>query len=672
MDSLCDQCRKIPFRELQEDPKWKMKQTELGAYGDVKQRASCSFCSLVFESIQDIASRAGFSADEWAKKAGGWADNVWVDWDTRNCCFNVSLSTIDLRYTTGACSRLGRVVSPMPIDTEVITSLLAECDTSHQCLLSVSNDDVSRLPTLRAIDVRQMCITYIGPSARYVALSYVWGGVPVPYLLRANKKELMRPFALQACYNTIPLTIQNAIELVHKMNIEYLWVDALCLVQDDREDMDIGINAMSIIYEHAYFSIIAADGLNADSGLPGIRPRKVNQVTAEVIPGVTLTGSYDAYSYLIEEHYSSRAWTFQEYQLSRRKLIFLGSMVHYQCMEGSWSEDREELQISSEIRFGVPSPTKANQNFLSFAGILQRYCTRQATYQHDIVNAVISVYHKIVGRTHGGHIFGIPAVAFDWFMCFYTWDTGVDYLERRESLPSWAWSGWKGRVQWNGRPDDSELLVWSAKSTWIIWYIRDSAQQLCLIWDIAQSDGNSFMAQTERIFSERVTNMRRFSANALSTQPLRNIPHTVERPYNLLQFWTFSNYFSLRIDKKGEEYLDSLEFDKWKVHLEVFDRDDKYCGFIYVDEESSRYDHAAIELVVISESFAAIPLDYSFIYSSTNVRNMKPLENECCYNVLYVVEKSGVAERKGFGKVYSEAIKISPESPWEWKEFILG
>lgn len=93
------------------------------------------------------------------------------------------------------------------------------------------------------------------------------------------------------------------------MGLEYLWVDAMCLVQDDMEEKIVGINAMSMIYEHSYFTVIAADGSNADAGLPGVSMRTVNQVTAEILPGVNLVVVHNIGAMLDIAYYSKRAWT---------------------------------------------------------------------------------------------------------------------------------------------------------------------------------------------------------------------------------------------------------------------------------------------------------------------------------------------------------------------------
>ncbi|KAI0451564.1 heterokaryon incompatibility protein-domain-containing protein [Xylaria acuta] len=673
--SLCDKCQAIPFKEIQEDPKKKFKSVDIGTYEELKQRSSCPFCCLVFESICDLARVWALSRhleylgpDKFAQES--WPYSIKVDW--YRYFFDTSLTNIELRFTTGACPRLGCVVSPIPVEVDDVTSLLQHCDAAHQCPLSIPHEISCRFTILRAIDVRRMCVTSITPSTRYVALSYVWGGVTLAHLLRSNKEELMRPYALEAYREGLPLTIRDAIKLVRKMEIEYLWVDALCLVQDDQEDMGIGIRAMSAIYEHAYFTIIAADGINANAGLPGVSSREANQIVAEILPDVQLVGVRKADLILDEMHYSHRAWTFQEFHMSRRKLIFLDGIMYYQCMESFWGEDREEQPIYPEFKSLMPESIKANEKVREYTNLLSRYSIRQASVQHDVVNAMVSVYHRIFGESHGGHLFCVPAVAFDWFMCFYAFEGERHYLERRKSLPSWAWSGWRGRLLWNKPFGDTEIAAWTVKSTWIVWHIRDFARVSTVIWSAAGSDGKASRVSIEQILTERIANMRRFSSDALPFLPSREVPRAFKCQNNLLQFWTFSASFNLRIDRKGEKYLKDLDLGTGKPPLEIFDGD-KYSGFIYVDEESSICDHDAVEIIAISETDTLIEHDYSFIYTPKHTSlSREDLANGCWYNVLYIVEDSGISERKGFGQIHTDTIRISPGSPWEWKEIILG
>jgi Heterokaryon incompatibility protein (HET) len=60
--------------------------------------------------------------------------------------------------------------------------------------------------------------------------------------------------------------------LIQKLGKRYLWVDALCITQDDAESKNQDIRHMDRIYGQAYSTIVALTGVDANSGLSGIRP----------------------------------------------------------------------------------------------------------------------------------------------------------------------------------------------------------------------------------------------------------------------------------------------------------------------------------------------------------------------------------------------------------------
>jgi hypothetical protein len=88
----------------------------------------------------------------------------------------------------------------------------------------------------------------------------------------------------------LPETIRDAIDFVRQFGERYLWVDALCIVQDDTENIKDLMGKMDLIYRGAIFTIIAAAGAGAESGLPGVQPgsRNLQEYIEEINSGVRL------------------------------------------------------------------------------------------------------------------------------------------------------------------------------------------------------------------------------------------------------------------------------------------------------------------------------------------------------------------------------------------------
>jgi len=101
--------------------------------------------------------------------------------------------------------------------------------------------------------------------------------------LTANVVELQQPGSLATKSQPLPQTIEDALELASMLDLEYVWVDALCIIQDDPEDQGYQIGKMATIYSSAFLTIIAASGSHSDAGLPGLRPHTRFYTQKEVI-----------------------------------------------------------------------------------------------------------------------------------------------------------------------------------------------------------------------------------------------------------------------------------------------------------------------------------------------------------------------------------------------------
>jgi hypothetical protein len=164
----------------------------------------------------------------------------------------------------------GRAI-PESIDTKMIQGWMRRCTEMHGDDCKESYFQVAPHPAVTmeftVIDVRAECLVNIPSTAKYVALSYVWG--------QANHlttiKSLVSEFRTQGAFNRRkpPRTIQDAIDLTRALGFQYLWVDALCIVQDESEIKDLLISNMDAVYGHAALTIVAASGLDADAGLGG-------------------------------------------------------------------------------------------------------------------------------------------------------------------------------------------------------------------------------------------------------------------------------------------------------------------------------------------------------------------------------------------------------------------
>jgi Heterokaryon incompatibility protein (HET) len=210
-----------------------------------------------------------------------------------------------------------RSTLPANLDVGRVSRWVSTCSESHpQCRIDNGGKSgfaeiFPGLSVLRLIDVSRGCLIECRDLRPYVALSYVWGAAAPLRLTNLNRATFLKPGALSNLSDSIPRTIGDAIILVRKLGLQFLWVDSLCLMQNNKEDLDSGIRVMDALYENAVLTIVAANGHDANAGLPGVNlgSRKISIIGQEVKCGVSLGICYDFDSCLGRTFYHTRGWT---------------------------------------------------------------------------------------------------------------------------------------------------------------------------------------------------------------------------------------------------------------------------------------------------------------------------------------------------------------------------
>lgn len=149
----------------------------------------------------------------------------------------------------------GRIVDPEWIDLRLLRDWKTTCNMKHpgRCHLFHAHDVFSHRPKI-LIDTWRMCLTESSSTEPYVALSYVWGQVPTLKTVQANFKDLLQPLSLcrEDFFSMIPRTIRDAMRLTEALHERYIWIDALCIIQDGTT-ISSDLQKMASIYANAAF-----------------------------------------------------------------------------------------------------------------------------------------------------------------------------------------------------------------------------------------------------------------------------------------------------------------------------------------------------------------------------------------------------------------------------------
>lgn len=377
-------------------------------------------------------------------------------------------------------------------DLGFIEARLRICHDTHGMLCNPPNHTLATLPkTLRFIDVRTGCIVQAATPelTPYVALSYVWGTQGNVKMTKANKEAFEEPGALFLADNCIPPLIRDAMRLAIGIGQSYLWVDALCIVQDDDADRQLQIQHMHAIYERSYATIITLAAQDVYSRIPGIGSgREFPQY--EVVKGKRLWYNTNPGlgALMAESRWTSRAWTFQEHLLSRRRIFVSENEFLVECAEGIASEfgahgmnlsldhNLEYMHLPRPIKLGRMqirgnntmvnsskdlAPTLASvqeslvewdticEEFPLYAYHVEQYSVRMLTNPEDVLNAftgLMSAWSRLQNWTF---FEGLPLQALRGALC---WAPVTTYKSRHHdlhypSLPTWSWAHVIGRVR---------------------------------------------------------------------------------------------------------------------------------------------------------------------------------------------------------------------------------
>ena len=228
---------------------------------------------------------------------------------------------------------------------DLIRAWISECRKNHpMCRSTKSHGKPTRLvdvlPGSRSDIVRLVDVTefHSAEEMTYTALSHCWGADSRYHFMTTTHNEASRRQVID--YAALPKTYQDAVSITRKLGIRYIWIDSLCIIQNDFTDWQTESSRMGAVFQGSYLTIAAASATDGRDGcyLDTLEPPTRVESQAEREPiYVRCPGSHA--SALHNSPLNSRAWVLQELVLSPRTIHFTSQQLYWQCRELYFSED---------------------------------------------------------------------------------------------------------------------------------------------------------------------------------------------------------------------------------------------------------------------------------------------------------------------------------------------
>jgi hypothetical protein len=169
-------------------------------------------------------------------------------------------------------------------------------------------------------------------NCKYMTLSHRWGSASFLRLEAGNIERFMKGVAMSELSNTF----QDAITVTRRMGVQYLWIDALCIIQGPTlEDWSFEAGRMCDVYTHSWYNIAALWAEDPHQGFLH-HPRSETSFCTQVTVGdeeLVIFNQKVWFDEVDNAPLNQRAWVLQERALAPRQLYFAKSHVFWQCPE---------------------------------------------------------------------------------------------------------------------------------------------------------------------------------------------------------------------------------------------------------------------------------------------------------------------------------------------------
>ena len=310
---------------------------------------------------------------------------------------------------------------------------------------------------------------------RYVCLSHCWGNQDSTTAKQTFKttRENLSSSLENIDFTSLPRTFTDAIIFTRKLGLKYLWIDSLCIIQDDEDDWRHEASLMANIYENAVLTLGATASASDAEGLF----RSSSSIHDPIeLRGKTSKGKrYIVYArrqlphWMHDEPLFKRGWIFQERYLSPRFLHFASNELIWECKEGMDCECNENklLETTKHDPVGyfnafksyyleayTASPYRVQ---VAWRDMVHAYTELNLSHAKDTLPALSGITKKFIGlRPEDIYLAGLWEFSFVQDLLWHAGSFGIsekkDLRPRPEKwrAPTWSWASVDSAVMTRG------------------------------------------------------------------------------------------------------------------------------------------------------------------------------------------------------------------------------
>lgn len=310
------------------------------------------------------------------------------------------------------------------------------------------------LPAIRVIHTEDHL-----PSGPYIALSHCWGGVQPVRSLTTN----IAAFQQRIEFDHLSAVLQDAVTTARKFGVSYIWIDSLCIIQDDNADWAAHAQQMDRIYENAILVIAA---VSSENGMvPFLGPEAPNDRHLRTSKSFDLSDFPGLHGSIRTRNYASarsdltwfqgpltgRAWAWQEHVLATRIIHFTQAQCIWECLQSRGSEMMGSLEPRADSMKSKLTRPENNESVSDvWLGMIHDYGGRSLTYKKDKLPALSGVAARFQ------LLFNTPYYAGLWksrMVLDLAWENqdklsfvSIPQPSLGGFLPSWSWASIQGPV----------------------------------------------------------------------------------------------------------------------------------------------------------------------------------------------------------------------------------